>query len=123
MTCSIPSLLGRQRPDHFEVTAEIPGFTPDQVTVNVDGRWLSLNANKSDEKTTETTEMMGWKQHRMERSRQSMFRRMRLPKSANMDGITAVSANGVLTLTVPKRAGATSEMEGGRKISIANAPA
>ena len=31
----VPAGCGLQRPDHFEVTADVPGFTKDQVNVEV----------------------------------------------------------------------------------------
>jgi hypothetical protein len=31
----VPVGCGLQRPDHFEVTADVPGFTKDQVNVEV----------------------------------------------------------------------------------------
>lgn len=43
------------------------------------------------------------KWHRVERRRGSFCRRFRLPKNADMEGISCGLVNGVLTVNVPKK--------------------
>ena len=105
-----------QKPDCFEVTADVPGFSKEQINVEVHDNILSISAEKSEEKTDDS-EKDGVKYHRVERSSGSMHRQVKLPASANMDALTASSDNGVLRLVVPKRA--TAAAEGPRKIAIA----
>ena len=105
-----------QKPDHFEITADIPGFTKDQVNVEVSDGVVTISAEKSEEKT-EDSDKEGVKWHRVERSSGSLRRQVKLPATANLDAINAATDNGVLTVTVPKKAadvGAPS-----RKIPIA----
>jgi HSP20 family protein len=93
-----------QKPDHFEVTADIPGFAPEHVNVTVEGRWINIKAERTeDEKAASRTERLGWTHHRVERSLFSLYRRVKLPKTANLDGLSAAQVHGVLTLTIPKR--------------------
>jgi HSP20 family protein len=92
-----------QKPDSFEVTADVPGFTKDQVHVEVQDGFLKLSAERSDRKEDDT-ERGGVKYHRVERSSGSMMRQVKLPPSADTTRVAAAMENGVLHLTVPKKA-------------------
>ncbi len=106
-----------QRPDHFEIKADVPGFTKDQINVEVHDGVLTISAERREETKTEDTDKEGVKWHRVERSSGSLRRQVKLPATANWDNITAASDNGVLTLTVAKKAEAVSA--GPKKIAIA----
>ncbi len=109
------AVVAMQRPDHFEIKADVPGFTKDQINVEVHDGVLTISAEKSEEKT-EDTDKEGVKWHRVERSSGSLRRQVKLPATADWDSISAASDNGVLTLTVAKKADAAA---GPKKITIA----
>jgi HSP20 family protein len=67
--------------------------------------------------TSDEGEKDGWKYHRMERSSSSVHRAIKLPASADVSGLTAACADGVLTVTIPKVRDATPA--GRRRIAIA----
>ena len=69
---------------------------------------------KGEKETEAKTEKEGYK--RVERTYGSFYRRFSLPDTANPDAISAVSKNGVLELTIPKR-----EDIKPKKISVASA--
>ncbi|XP_010937051.1 17.6 kDa class I heat shock protein [Elaeis guineensis] len=84
-------------------TADLPGVRKEEVKVEVeDGNVLRISGEKVKEEEDKTDT---W--HRMERRRGSFTRRFRLPENANMDDIRCSLANGVLTVTVPKKEVAT----------------
>jgi HSP20 family molecular chaperone IbpA len=59
----------------------------------------------------------GVKWHRVERSSGSLRRQVKLPASANLEGLTAAADNGVLTISCPKKPEAAAA--GPRRIAIA----
>ncbi|HEV2389210.1 MAG TPA: Hsp20/alpha crystallin family protein [Nitrososphaerales archaeon] len=90
-----PILDIQDRGDHFSVTAELPGFTKDQVQVKVDSNGLELRAEK-----TETTK--GEKGAHQESSR-SYYQYLSLPDQVIADKIDGTMKNGILELKLPKR--------------------
>jgi HSP20 family molecular chaperone IbpA len=106
-----------QKRDHYEVTADVPGFSPMEVSVNVLGRWVTIAASKHEEKTEDYTDIAGWKHHHRERRDRALTRRIKLPRNTNFDEITANIANGVLTLWASKKKSGVME-EPPRKLRI-----
>ena len=96
--------VAEQKPDHFEIKADVPGFTKDQMSVEVHDGVVTISADRSEEKTSDDADKNGVKWHRVERSSGSLRRQVKLPATANLDAITAASADGVLTVTVAKKA-------------------
>lgn len=90
------------------LTAELPGVKPKDVEVSVDDGALTIRGEKKEERKEET------KSRRLyERSYGSFERSFTLPRSVDPDKVKAEFENGVLTVHLPKREGAT-----GRKIEI-----
>ena len=116
-TASAPRCDLIEKADHFEIKADVPGFTKDQINVEVHDGVLTISADKSEEKTDDS-EKDGVKWHRVERSSGSLRRQVKLPATANLEAITAASADGVLTLTVAKKPEAAGAA-GPRKVPIA----
>lgn len=85
------------RGDEFAITAELPGFEPDDVDLHIVDQTLSLEADRSEEMAVEETEFV-----HHERSRQSVSRRLRLPEPVDPDDVTATMEQGLLTVTIPK---------------------
>ena len=92
-----------EKADHFEIKADLPGFTKDQINVEIHDGVVTISAEKIEEKS-EDSEKDGVKWHRVERSSGSLRREVKLPATANLDAVTAASADGVLTVTVAKKA-------------------
>lgn len=99
-----PHMDVRELADRFEVTAELPGLEEKDVTVKVLSGVLSISGEKKAERTEESGNV-----HLSERSYGSFVRSVRLPDNADAEGIDAEFAKGVLTVTVPKRAGGAGE--------------
>ncbi|KAG1659171.1 hypothetical protein FOA52_007552 [Chlamydomonas sp. UWO 241] len=92
----------------YTITAEVPGFSKDHIKVNMtpDGV-LSLSAElKEEAKMKEERARQGEEREPAVMRRHRRFSRtFRLPKDASTDGITAAAKEGILTVTVPKKAG------------------
>lgn len=97
------------RDDEFVVTADVPGFTKEDISVRVSENTLSIDAER--EQTTEEEEETYL---RSERRRESMSRSLRLPEPVEEDAVSATYSNGVLTITLPKY----DTGSGGRSIEI-----
>lgn len=85
---------------HFEVQAYLPGFDKSQITVTVKDHELTISANKVKEDTTENQPK--WV-HR-EINSEAFSRVIDLPENVEPTKIEAKYENGVLTVTLPKRA-------------------
>lgn len=97
----------------FRISAEIPGMKAKDVEVSVSDGYITLKGEKKQE-TKEEKE--GY--FRQERSYGAFERRIALPETANLDKAEANASNGLLTITVPKKAGAQSK---GRKLEVKQA--
>lgn len=98
-----PQMDAKECANHYEISAELPGMEEKDVTVKVQGGILSISGEKREERKEE-----GESLHLSERSFGSFTRSMRLPENADEEGIRAEYAKGVLTVTIPKRAGSES---------------
>ena len=95
----LPALDIAEREDAFVVTAEIPGIDPKAVSVTLDGRNLSIKGEKIDGRDEETGE-----RRYSERRYGSFERRFSLPENLDPETVSATSRDGVLTITVGKKA-------------------
>jgi HSP20 family protein len=95
----IPAVDVQETKDAFVITADLPGVQPDDIDVTMENGMLSLRGRRASEKRTEE---QGYR--RIERISGEFFRRFTLPDTADADAITAKTSNGVLTLTIGKRA-------------------
>jgi HSP20 family protein len=84
--------------DAYVVSAELPGLEEKDFDVSLDGDLLTLKG----EKKVEREEKRKGFTHR-ETSSGSFHRAFRLPAEVDADAVKAVHANGVLTVTLPKR--------------------
>jgi HSP20 family protein len=83
------------------VKADLPGVDAKDVEVTVQNSTLILRGEKKEEK-----EEKGKNYHRVERFTGSFYRSVPLPTEADTAGVTATSAKGVVTVTIPKKPGA-----------------
>jgi HSP20 family protein len=81
------------------VTAELPGIDPKEIALTLEGDMLMLKGEKEYEKTDEHL-------HRTERTWGTFMRAVRLPAPVDAGKVTATFKNGVMTVTLPKTAGA-----------------
>lgn len=85
--------------DSVVVKAELPGFTRDQVDLEVRDRVLLLRGERKVEK-----DVKGENYHRMERAYGAFLRSFSLPSGVEEDKISATLKDGVLEIVLPKRA-------------------
>ena len=84
--------------DRFLLRADVPGVSPDDIDVSMDAGVLTISGARSNEKTDDATDAQ-----RIERSTGRFLRRFTLPESANAEGITATTRNGILEVVIPKQ--------------------
>ena len=87
--------------DDCVVRLEVPGVPPDQITVETQGRTLTV-AGKRDSTAPEGSGF-----HRRERDCGAFSRSLQLPDDLDVVRTEAVYAHGLLTLRVPKKEAAT----------------
>lgn len=95
------------RGDEFVVTADVPGFSKEDIEVTLADRSLRIEADRETEAEVGDADYL-----RRERHRTSASRSVRLPAAVEEEEITATYKNGVLTVTLPKREG------GGQRIEV-----
>ncbi len=95
-----PSIDVEETDNALIVTADLPGIDPKDVdiTVSPEGR-LIIKGERKEQK--EGKEKNYW---RSERSFGTFSRTLQLPASVEADNITATTSNGVITLSIPKKA-------------------
>jgi len=108
-----PAMDVTENDKEFKVTAELPGMDVKDVQISAAEGYLTIKGEKKEEKKEEREGYF-----RQERSYGSFQRVVALPDTANFDKAEANFKNGVLTLSIPKKAGAQSKE---RKIEIKQA--
>lgn len=81
---------------HVKVIADLPGVTPENMAVDVEGDRMRISG--STQRETEA----GEKPYRYERTYGEFRREFTLPSSVRKEGIKAVYKDGLLTVTIPK---------------------
>ncbi|MDQ3234259.1 MAG: Hsp20/alpha crystallin family protein [Pseudobdellovibrionaceae bacterium] len=92
----------------FLLSFDLPGFTKEDVNVEVIGNRLTVNGKRTREATAKDSKF-----HRIERNHGEFRRVFTLPENANGDSIEASYENGVLYLSIPK-----AEIERPKKVEI-----
>jgi HSP20 family protein len=95
----------KEEDDAIIVRAEAPGFSPEEIDVQVTEDRLVIKAAKKEEKKE--------KEGPTEIKERSCFESISLPAGINKDKVEAGYHNGVLTVTLPK-----TEKAKGRKVPI-----
>ena len=98
MTCS-PLTDVRETEKEYVVEVEMPGVKKEDVKVDVSGEVLRIRGETSRDETSEAGGL-----RRSERWRGTFERHLRLPRDTDADGIRARHENGVVSVTVPKKA-------------------
>lgn len=91
----------KEKDNHYEVDADIPGFEKDNIQVEYDDTHQILSIQAKKETSTEKKDDEKQYLHR-ERSTQSYMRQFTLP-NVDSNGIKAKYDKGVLHLTLPKK--------------------
>jgi len=92
-----PILDVQDRGDHFSLTAELPGFTKDEVQVKVDTSGVELKAEKTEKQGKEESGTY-------QRSTRSYYQYLSLPEEVVSEKTDGTMKNGILQLKLPKRA-------------------
>ena len=99
--------------DHYEVDIDLPGFTKDEIEINLRSGYLTVSAAKGLDKDNKDPQ---GKLIRQERYAGAMQRSYYVGKELTEEDIKAKFENGVLTLTIPKEA--KKEVEAPKYIAI-----
>ena len=104
-----PSLDVHESGDEFCVTADLPGVSPEDIDLQVEGDLLTICGESKREQERDDK---GY--HVMERSSGSFRRSLRLPFEPDPDQVKAECRNGVLTVHIPK----AGQQQRSRKIAV-----
>ena len=96
--------------EELTLTAELPGLSENDVTINLENSVLSVSGEKTAIRNEDETEQ---RSHVWERRYGSFNRSFTLPRTVSTEDIRALFENGVLTIHMPKVPGAK-----GRTIEI-----
>ncbi|KIF81002.1 Hsp20/alpha crystallin family protein [Noviherbaspirillum autotrophicum] len=89
----------------YMVKADIPGVKKDDIKISIEGNTVSIRAETKEEKQ----EKMEGNMMRSERYFGEQYRSFTLPQEVDESKAQAKYQDGVLSLTLPKKAGATSK--------------
>ena len=106
-----PSAEAAATEESYEIALELPGMSDDEIHLEVDGDRLVVTGEKRAQR-----QESGKNYYFSERAYGRFRRSFQLPGDADLDAIGAAHKDGVLTVTVPRRA---SQRPEGRKIPIA----
>ena len=107
----VPAVNVSETKDDLVLTAELPGLSEENITVELENDVLSISGEKTGERTEGDDER---RYHVWERRHGSFQRSFTLPRTIKSDEITARFDAGVLTINLPKVPEAK-----GRRIEIA----
>lgn len=99
------------RGDAFLVSAELPGFAEDELTVELIDDRLRIEGERS---TAESDEDLTGRYIRRERTRETVTRSITLPEKVDESAVSATFDQGVLKVTLPKAA----DVDDGQEIEI-----
>jgi len=89
----------------YQIKADIPGVKKEDVKVSIDGNVVSIKAEVKEEKQ----EQMAGNMVRNERHYGELYRSFTLPQDVDEEKAEAKYQDGVLSLTLPKKAGTASK--------------
>lgn len=98
---AMPAVDIVEKPNAYEITAELPGLDEKAIKVSLANGTLSIKGEKTEEKEEKEKDY-----YLSERRFGSFERAFRVPEGVEVDKIDANFKNGVLTVTLPKTAAA-----------------
>ena len=90
----------RENADNYAVLAELPGISKEDIHVNIDGQHISISAERKQEKDVKDGERV----LRTERYFGKVSRSFQLGQEIDEDRASAKFTDGVLQLSLPKKA-------------------
>ena len=94
-----PEVDIKETTDGYQLSVDLPGIDPADVSITVDKNLLSISGSRSTNGDSETSEL---EFKRRERVSGSFLRQFTLSDSADSENIKARSTHGVLEITIPK---------------------
>lgn len=94
-----PAVDIKEEAGRYILWADLPGVSPENIEIMMENGILTL---KGERQTEAAVRREGLK--RVERVYGSFYRRFSLPDTADAEGITARCKNGVLEISIPKKA-------------------
>ena len=91
---SIPSANIIKKENAYEISLAIPGFTKENIGIELDENILRIQSNLEGTDTKENYKLNEIDYHSFQRA-------FRLSKDVDQDNISATMENGILTVTVP----------------------
>jgi HSP20 family protein len=88
----------------YTISVELPGVDENEIQVELVNDTLKIKGEKKQEKEEKERNY-----YRMERSYGSFQRTLSLPEDADQDDIKAVYKNGVMSITIPRKAASKTE--------------
>ena len=95
---TMPSVDVEDRGKDFCVTVDLPGFSKEDVNIEVGEASVVIHAKKSKEEEEKQKNYV-----RQERMAQTLYRRLDLPEKIKLDDAKASLNNGVLEIILPKK--------------------
>jgi HSP20 family protein len=96
---SVPAVNVKENEKGFDIELAAPGLSKNDFKISVDNRVLTISSEKQEEKEKKEKEYT-----RKEFSYSSFSRSFALPENVNEDGIKATYDNGLLKVSVLKKA-------------------
>ena len=93
----VPAVDIVEENDRFVISADVPGVAAADIDVSMEDGVLTIAGERHIEKQEDAEGV-----RRFERARGRFHRRFTLPESADAEGISARSANGILAISIPK---------------------
>ena len=94
----VPAVDIVEEKDRFVVQADVPGVNPADIDVSMDAGVLTVSGHRETETKSDEDGV-----RRVERASGRFIRRFTLPDTADAEGITAKSKNGILEVAIPKQ--------------------
>ncbi len=94
----VPAVDIVEEKDRVVLQADVPGVDSAKIEVSMDAGVLSLSGERHSETSDEFDGVK-----RVERISGKFYRRFTLPETADAEGISAKTSNGVLEVTIPKQ--------------------
>jgi HSP20 family protein len=99
-TAFVPAIDMKETDTNLVIEVEVPGLKSNEVDIQIEEGVLILRGERKQEKEEKARQ---W--HRSERYWGKFERRIALPEYADAEKVDAVCKDGVLLVTVPKKAG------------------
>ena len=97
----MPAVDIKEEEQRFTIYVDVPGTDPKEVEVFMENGVLTIKGERKAESQQDSNNYK-----RVERVYGTFYRRFSLPDTADAEGISATGKNGVLEITIPKKAAA-----------------